>query len=131
MILTPHHGEMAALTGLPLGEIGGEPATHALAAAERFGAIVALKAERTVIAKPTGEVLLFEGGCPGLATGGSGDVLAGIAGGLAARGADPLTAIAWAVWLHGSAGRVLAERIGATGFLARELLPKIPRLMGS
>ena len=130
-ILTPHHGEMAALTGLEVAEIAAEPETHARAAAERFGAIVALKAARTVIAAPDGTTLIFDGGCPGLATGGSGDVLAGITGGLAARGMTPLAAIAWAVWLHGSAGRILAERIGETGFLARELLPQIPRLMSA
>lgn len=129
VILTPHHGEMAALTGLEMEEINADPERHARAAAERFGAIVALKADRTVIASPEGEVLLFESGCPGLATGGSGDVLAGITGGLAARGVEPLAAIAWAVWLHGNSGRVLAERVGEIGFLARELLPEIPKLM--
>lgn len=129
VILTPHHGEMAALTGLDADEIAADPERHARGAAERYGAIVALKAGRTVIATPDGAVLLFAGGGPGLATGGSGDVLAGITGGLAARGVPPLTAIAWAVWLHGAAGRALAGRIGETGFLARELLPEIPRLM--
>ena len=129
VILTPHHGEMAALTGLEMGEIDADPEKYARAAAERFGAIVALKADKTIIAAPDGETLLFDQGCPGLATGGSGDVLAGITGGLAARGLAPFAAIAWAVWHHGAAGRVLAERVGETGFLARELLPEIPRLM--
>jgi hydroxyethylthiazole kinase-like uncharacterized protein yjeF len=128
-ILTPHHGEMAALTALEIEEIDAEPERITREEAERFGAIIALKADRTVIATPDGEMLVFEGRCPGLATGGSGDVLAGLAGGLAARGAEPLVAIAWAVWLHGMAGRALAERVGDVGFLARELLPEIPRLM--
>lgn len=128
-IMTPHHGEMAALTGLDVEEIAADPQRHAREAAERFGAIIALKADCTVVAGPGGDVLMFEGCCPGLATGGSGDVLAGIIGGLAARGVSPLAAVAWAVWLHGNAGRVLAQRVGETGFLARELLPEIPRLM--
>jgi ADP-dependent NAD(P)H-hydrate dehydratase len=130
-ILTPHHGEMAALTGREIDEIGAEPERAARDAAETFGAVVALKGDRTFVAAPDGQVLMFDGGVPGLATGGSGDVLAGITGGLAARGVAPLAAAAWAVWLHGHAGRVLAERIGETGFLARELLLEIPRLMSA
>jgi NAD(P)H-hydrate repair Nnr-like enzyme with NAD(P)H-hydrate dehydratase domain len=74
-------------------------------------------------------VLEYEGSVPGLATGGSGDVLAGIAGGLLARGADPIRAAAWSVWLHGEAGKLAAARIGPIGFLARELLLEIPGLM--
>ena len=62
---------------------------------------------------------------------GSGDTLAGIAGGLLARGADPLTALLWAVWLHGEAGAVLAKKIGKVGFLARELPAEIPALLPS
>ena len=91
--------------------------------------MIALKAGDTVIAAPDGTLLLYRGGGVGLATGGSGDVLAGIIGGLLARGAAPLVAAGWGVWLHGEAGRRLGERIGPLGFLARELLAEIPRLM--
>ena len=91
--------------------------------------MVALKAGETVIATPDGALLLYPGGGVGLATGGSGDVLAGIIGGLLARGAAPLVATAWGVWLHGEAGRRLGERLGPIGFLARELLAEIPGLM--
>jgi NAD(P)H-hydrate repair Nnr-like enzyme with NAD(P)H-hydrate dehydratase domain len=73
--------------------------------------------------------LTYPGGGPGLATGGSGDVLAGIIGGLLARGAKPHVAAAWGVWLHGEAGRLLADRVGHVGFLARELPPLVPGLM--
>jgi ADP-dependent NAD(P)H-hydrate dehydratase len=93
------------------------------------GAIVVLKSQRTVVAAPDGPSLAYEGGGPGLATGGSGDVLAGIAGGLLARGADPFIAAAWSVWLHGEAGKRVAKRIGPIGFLARELLVEIPWLL--
>ena len=65
----------------------------------------------------------------GLATSGSGDTLAGIVAGLAARGATAAHAAVWGAYLHGSAGRVLAGRIGPIGFLARELLDEIPKLM--
>jgi NAD(P)H-hydrate repair Nnr-like enzyme with NAD(P)H-hydrate dehydratase domain len=62
----------------------------------------------------------------GLGTSGSGDVLAGVIGGLAARGADPVQAAVWGVHLHGNAGDVLARRLGPLGYLARELLDEIP-----
>ena len=65
----------------------------------------------------------------GLATGGSGDVLTGIIAGLSARGLSNWEAACWGVWLHGEAGRRLAERIGTVGFLARELLPELPGLL--
>lgn len=129
VILTPHHGEMAALTGIKVEAIAADPESVARNAAAKFGAIIALKGEKTYIATPDGDMLVFDQGCPGLATGGSSDVLAGIVGGLAARGAEPLTAIGWAVWVHGLAGHILAKRVGSVGFLARELIPEIPKLL--
>lgn len=127
--MTPHHGEMAALTGLDVEHIATNAEAVAADVAARFGAVVALKATETLIAAPDGRVLHFAGGGIGLATGGSGDVLAGLVGGLIARGADPFVATGWAVWLHGEAGRVLGETVGPLGFLARELLPLVPGLM--
>lgn len=129
IILTPHHGEMAILTGESASAIAADPVAVARQVASDFHAVVILKGDQSVIATPDGECLLHEGGCVGLATGGSGDVLAGIVGGLAARGTDPLRAAAWGSWLHGRAGRDLADSIGPIGFLARELLPLIPRLL--
>ena len=87
------------------------------------------RAATAIIAAPDGRAFRFEGGGVGLATSGSGDVLAGIVGGLAARGADPLTATLWGVWLHGEAGRILTERVGRIGFLAREIADLVPALM--
>lgn len=130
-IMTPHHGEMALLTGHPVEHIADNAEAVACEIAGRFAAVVILKSERTIVAAPDGPVLAYEGGGIGLATGGSGDVLAGIAGGLLARGADPLTAAAWAVWLHGEAGKRLAESMGPIGYLARELPALVPRLMNS
>lgn len=131
IVLTPHHGEMAGLTGLDEQEIADQPEAAALDAARRFGAVIALKGSQTVIASPDGMLLRYRGGGVGLGTGGSGDVLAGIIAGLLSRGAPPLEATAWGVWLHGEAGSALADRIGPIGFLARELLAEIPRLMRS
>jgi hydroxyethylthiazole kinase-like uncharacterized protein yjeF len=129
VILTPHHGEMARLTGIGEDAIDHDPRDSARAVAAEFEAVTVLKAAETVVAAPDGETLLYSSDCVGLATGGSGDVLAGVMAGLAARGADPLTAAGWAVWLHGEAGRAAARRIGPIGFLARDLAMEIPRLM--
>jgi hydroxyethylthiazole kinase-like uncharacterized protein yjeF len=134
-ILTPHLGEMASLLETGADAVEADRTLAASRAASRFGAIVVLKGPTTVVAAPTGSshdacrIFAYAGGGVGLATGGSGDVLAGIAAGLAARGADPLRAALWAVWLHGEAGRRCAEQFGPLGFLARELLTHMPPLM--
>lgn len=128
-ILTPHPGEMAALLDRPAEAIADDPVGAVRTAAERFGSVVVLKGAQSVIATPDGALLAFAGGGPGLATGGSGDVLAGLAAGFAARGAEPLVATAWAVWAHGEAGRRCAEQIGPLGFLARDLLGQVPGLL--
>lgn len=129
LVMTPHHGEMAALTGKSADDIAADPAATARAVASDFGAVVALKSSDTVIAAPDGTLLSYAGGGVGLATGGSGDVLAGAIAGLIARGADPLIATCWGVWLHGHSGRRMAARHGPIGFLARELLQEIPLLL--
>ena len=129
IILTPHRGEMAVLTGKSAEAIAADPMSVAAQVAHDFQAVVILKGDCSVLAAPDGTCLLHKGGCVGLATGGSGDVLAGIVGGLAARGAEPLRAAAWGSWLHGRAGQELAGTVGPIGFLARELLPLIPRLL--
>jgi hydroxyethylthiazole kinase-like uncharacterized protein yjeF len=131
IVLTPHPGEMIRLMRCDPARIHADPAGLAQEAARRFNAIVLLKGAETWIACPGEGLLRYPGGGPGLATGGSGDVLAGIIGGLLARGAAPRVAAAWGVWLHGEAGRRLAERIGPLGFLGRELLGEIPRLLAA
>ncbi|HEU0054767.1 MAG TPA: NAD(P)H-hydrate dehydratase [Longimicrobium sp.] len=128
-VLTPHGGEMAQLLEMEREEVEADPEAAARRAAEAFGAVVALKGADTVIVAPDGAVYRYERGGPGLGTSGSGDVLAGIATGLLARGADPATAAAWAVHLHGEAGNALAKRHGPVGFLARELPGEIPAIM--
>jgi NAD(P)H-hydrate repair Nnr-like enzyme with NAD(P)H-hydrate dehydratase domain len=72
---------------------------------------------------------IYKGGAPGLGVSGSGDTLAGIVGGLLARGADSLTALLWGVLLHGEAGEVLSRKVGPIGFLAREIPDEIPALL--
>ncbi|MEP6869440.1 MAG: NAD(P)H-hydrate dehydratase, partial [Novosphingobium sp.] len=105
LIITPHHGELATMLDCDIDSIAHDPATAALRAARQFGAVVVLKSSETLIAAADGTLLRYVSGAPGLGTAGSGDVLAGVIGGLLARGADPVTAAAWGVWLHGAAGQ--------------------------
>jgi len=127
-ILTPHPGEMATMLQCERDDVESDPERFARDAARKFNAIVALKGATTYIADPAGALYRNDHGDAGLATSGSGDVLAGIIGGLLARGTEPLHAAVWGVSLHARAGAVLSRRIGM-GFLARELPAEIPALM--
>jgi hydroxyethylthiazole kinase-like uncharacterized protein yjeF len=129
VILLPHGGEMARLLGIAREEVEADPAGAAEEAARRFNAFALIKGAPSYVVAPDGESFTYPGGGVGLATSGSGDVLSGIVGGLCARGAEPLTALLWGVWLHGEAGRRLTGRIGRLGFLARELPGEIPALL--
>ncbi len=129
VILTPHAGEMAHLTGAEKSDALEEPHAMALHHARRWNAVVALKGSTTCVAAPDARAWLHCAHAPGLGTSGSGDVLAGIIGGLAARGATPEQAAVWGVALHARAGEVLAQRVGIVGYLARELPQEIPALM--
>jgi hydroxyethylthiazole kinase-like uncharacterized protein yjeF len=126
-IVTPHAGEMASILAAESPDAG----PNAPDAAKRLDTIVVLKGEETLICSPDGSAYLNKRGNVGLATAGSGDVLAGIITGLCARGADPLHAAAWAVSIHARAGEKLAKRIGPLGYLARELVDEVPALLGA
>lgn len=126
VILTPHAGEMAALTGLTEEEVRADPAKLALAFARDWSVHMVLKGQTTFIATPTGELWRHDGGVVGLGVSGSGDVLAGAMAGLIARGAQPHVAAVWAVWAHAAAGRALTARIGQVGFLPREVADDLP-----
>ena len=129
LVLTPHAREMAQLMEAETEAVSADPAAYALRAAAELGAVVAMKGGKTHIATPDGRLWLFEGGCIGLATSGSGDVLAGLIAGLLARGADTVTATLWGVALHGAAGQRLSKAAGPIGFLARELPGEVPALL--
>ena len=129
VVVTPHAGEMAHLTGIAKNDILADPDARAAAAARDWNAVVALKGARTVICSPDGGMWQHEGGNVGLAISGSGDVLAGIIAGLAARGATLAQATCWGVALHAQAGDCLAGRMGLLGYLARELPDEIPSLL--
>lgn len=123
-VLTPHAGEFARMGG----SIGADPMATASAFAAEYGCILVLKGHRTCITdgetgyrNPTGN--------PGMAVGGSGDVLAGMITGLIGQGIDPLEAAACGAWLHGAAGDLCAEEMGQYPMLPSDILDKILRLM--
>jgi len=134
-VLTPHSGEFIRLRA---GE--GEPddadgdlaaddvarADAARAAAARWGHVVVLKGARTVIADPDGQVAVAPFENPALATGGTGDVLAGVIGALLAQGLPPFAAARLGVYLHGMAGDIVRERLGDAGLLASDLCDALP-----
>jgi ADP-dependent NAD(P)H-hydrate dehydratase len=128
-VLTPHAGEMARLLSVEREAVEADPLGLAHQAADRFGAVVALKGAVTWVVEPSGDSYCYREGHVGLATSGSGDTLAGVIAGLAARGASPAQAAVWGVYLHGQAGNRLTQSVGQIGFLARELLAEVPRVM--
>lgn len=128
-ILLPHDREMAALIGCSEEDANREPLRCGRECAGRYGALVLVKGPESHIVAPDGAAWKYEGGGPGLGISGSGDTLAGIIGGLLARGAEPLTALLWGVWLHGEAGARLAQKVGPVGFLAREISAEVPALL--
>jgi hydroxyethylthiazole kinase-like uncharacterized protein yjeF len=128
-LLLPHAGELASLLDREEEDVESDPVGHGLRAADRYKSIVLVKGVTSHVVTPDGDVWTYKGGASGLGVSGSGDVLAGIVGGLLARGAEPLNALLWAVWLHGEAGSRLAKKIGPAGFLARELADEIPALL--
>lgn len=128
-ILLPHAGELASLLECDEAEIDADPIGCGRRAAELYRSIVLVKGVTSHVVTPDNECWTYEGGAPGLGVSGSGDVLAGIVGGLLARGAAPLNALLWSVWLHGEAGARLAKKVGPVGFLAREIADEVPGLL--
>jgi hydroxyethylthiazole kinase-like uncharacterized protein yjeF len=131
VVLTPNIVEMAKITGETKSKVEADPQGVATTVARDLNAVVALKGAETFIATPYGELFRYAEGDVGLATSGSGDVLAGALVGLLARGATLDQAAVWAVYLHGAAGNRLKRRIGPIGFLARELADEIAPLMNA
>ncbi len=128
-VLTPHPGEMARLTGRTAEQISADRPAAARRAAREWGAVIVLKGARTVVAHPDGRVSEDPHEVPALATGGTGDVLSGIIGGLIAQGSDPFDAAVTGVYVHAAAGRRISARIGDSGLLAGDLLTEIPLVM--
>jgi hydroxyethylthiazole kinase-like uncharacterized protein yjeF len=128
-ILTPHPGEMARLTGKTIEQISADRQGAARKGAKEWGAVIVLKGAKTVVAHPDGRWSEDPHEVPALATGGTGDVLAGVIGALVAQGLDAFTAAVTGVYIHAAAGRRLAQKLGDSGLLAGDLLTEIPIVM--
>ncbi|MGN6089304.1 MAG: NAD(P)H-hydrate dehydratase [Actinomycetales bacterium] len=130
-ILTPNLAELARTCGRE--ELGDDDHDAVLSSATNLaaasGAVVSAGGSRSTTVSPDGRIWVDETGGTGLGVSGSGDVLAGVVAGLVARGADPAQAAVWGSHLHGRAGDRLAAAVGPLGYLARELVPEIPRVL--
>ena len=125
-ILTPHPGEMARLMDGSVGEVQEDRVTTAQVRAAEWGQVVVLKGAYTVVAGPDGRTVIEPFANPGLATAGSGDVLAGAIVALRAQGLEAFEAAAAGAYLHGLAGEIAREEIGAAGMVAGDVLAKLP-----
>ncbi|RKX70401.1 MAG: bifunctional ADP-dependent NAD(P)H-hydrate dehydratase/NAD(P)H-hydrate epimerase, partial [Spirochaetes bacterium] len=130
-IFTPHPGEMARLLGSSISEVETRRIETAQEAADRYAAVVVLKGAHSIIASPEGRAWINLTGNPGMGTAGSGDVLSGIIGALTAAmpSAIPAEPLRLGVYLHGLAGDLAAEAIGATGITASDILNFIPEAL--
>jgi NAD(P)H-hydrate epimerase len=128
-VITPHPGEMARLAGLKTADVQARRLQTARQMAERSGAVVVLKGQRTVIARPDGLAAVNPTGNPGMATGGTGDVLSGMVGALLARGCDAWLAATAAVFAHGRAGDRAASRLGQESLIAGDLVDALPEAL--
>jgi NAD(P)H-hydrate epimerase len=128
-ILTPHPGEMARLTGLPVAEIQKNRIEVAQQLAADARAVVVLKGAKTVVADPGGRAYINPTGNSGMAKGGSGDVLTGLIGGLLAQGCSALNAACAGVYLHGMAGDCARDVLGERGMTAQDIMGWMPRVL--
>ena len=126
LVLTPHPGEMSTLTGIPVGHIQADREGVSREWADRWGVTLVLKGAHTVIASPGEPIRIAPFANPGLATGGTGDVLSGVIVSLLAQGLPPPVAAPVGVYLHAAAGRSVTGRIGQAGLAASDLLDALP-----
>lgn len=126
LIVTPHLGEMSRLSGIGVNEIQKNRLFCAVNSAKRWNKITVLKGAYTIVASTNGNSLLSPFVNPGLATGGTGDVLAGTIAGFLAQGLGLENGAAVGVYIHGSAGEIVKKSLGDTGMLASDLLPALP-----
>ena len=125
-ILTPHDGEFETLTGKTLGSSAEDREKMALEYTKNSGATLALKGHQTIVATSGGQAYLDESGTRALGTAGSGDVLAGIIGGLLAQGLDATTATMWGVHLHAQAGAAITKDGPEDGLMAHDFIERLP-----
>jgi ADP-dependent NAD(P)H-hydrate dehydratase len=129
VVLTPNVRELALTLDVPTQQVEDDPGGAARELAGRTGAVVSCGGSQSHVAEPSGALWRDDTGGRGLGVSGSGDVMAGIVTGLAARGASPTQAAVWGTFLHGRSGDRLAAAVGRMGFLAREVLAEVPRVL--
>lgn len=127
VIITPHPAEMGRLCGISAKEVNADREATAKRFAADYGVTVVLKGAGTVTAAPDGRAVINTTGNSGMATGGSGDVLAGVCASLLAQGGEPFVCAAAAVYLHGLAGDLAAARLGKISMLPTDLLNALPQ----
>lgn len=125
-VLTPHPGEMARLCGCSIADVEADRVAAARSFATGFQVVLVLKGARSLIATPQGEIFVNGSGNPGLASGGSGDVLTGLIGGLLAQGLTTSAAAVLGVYLHGLAADRLSRNMGQAGLAASDLARELP-----
>jgi len=131
VVITPHPGEMARLAGCETTDVQREREGIALKFAEEHECVVVLKGRDTVIAAPDGRAFIIPTGNAGLATGGTGDVLSGLMGGLMAQGIDVFDAACIGAFAHGAAGDFAAEIATERGLIARDVIDALPDVWGA
>lgn len=131
VVLTPHPGEMSRLLRMPVSEVQKDRLGAARKLAEKTGAVVVLKGAATIVADKEGRTYINPTGNPGLATAGTGDILAGMIGGLLAQGYGLVESACASTYIHGLAGDEVKSENGEAGMMATDLLPHIPRLINT
>jgi hydroxyethylthiazole kinase-like uncharacterized protein yjeF len=128
-VLTPHAGELGRLLGISSQEVGRRRLRSVRDAARRAKAVVVLKGDDTIVARPDGVAAVNDLSAPGLATAGTGDVLSGVIGAYLAKGLDPFAAACAGVRRHAAAGRVAAAAHGPDGVIAGDVVAALPRAL--
>ncbi len=126
VVISPHPGEMARLMGISVREVQEDRLEVAVRAAAAWNVVVLLKGARTVVAAPNGAIYINPTGNPGMATGGSGDVLTGVVASLIAQGLEPSRAAAAGAYIHGLAGDLAVGEKGMAGLVAGDILSALP-----
>ncbi|MBU0629869.1 MAG: NAD(P)H-hydrate dehydratase [Candidatus Margulisbacteria bacterium] len=126
LILTPHPGEMSRLCGLSVEEIQRHRLEVASGFAHKYNCVLVLKGHRTIVADPNGKTYENKTGNPGMATAGTGDVLTGVIGALAARGLSAWSAATLGVRVHGAAGDLALKDKGENGLIATDVIEQLP-----
>ena len=129
LVLTPHEGEMASLSGLDKKDISQNRKDVALKFASEYNTVLVLKGHNTIVVSPTGDFYVNQTGNAGMATGGMGDILTGMIASFIGQGAEPYNAAVLGVYFHGLAGDMALKDKGALGLVATDILNNLPEVL--